>query len=132
MTRNPQKTRMKNIKKTKKTDGKHGVFDKFFFVHIGVGTRVQNSKKCGWCRGCQTVKKTDCFVDFAVLCGSADSSSVAPNTTATAAELMTPPVGMLRICHTMDPTITNETDVKLNDARARPGVENESHPRPHD
>ena len=24
--------------------------------------RVQNNKKCGWCRGCQTVKKTKCFI----------------------------------------------------------------------
>ena len=29
---------------------------------------------CGWCRGCQTVKKTECFFfDFAVLRGWADS-----------------------------------------------------------
>ena len=36
---------------------------------------VQNSKKCGWCRGCQTVKN-ELFFDFAVLGGSADSTLV--------------------------------------------------------
>ena len=57
-------------KKTKKTDGKHGVFNKFFFfVQIG----VRNSKKCGWCRGCRTVKKRMLFRE-AVLRGCADSS----------------------------------------------------------
>ena len=43
---------------------------------------------------------------------------------------MTPPIGMLRICHT--PSITRETDVKLTKARAKTGVENESPQRPND
>ena len=55
-----------------------------------------------------------------------------PATTVTAAELMTPPNGIPPICHTIDPSITNETDVKLNNARARTGVENENRPRPND
>ena len=32
----------------------------------------------------------------------------------------------------MGPNITNETDVKLNNALAMTGVENENHPRPND
>ena len=34
---------------------------------------LQNIKKCGWCRGCQTVKKNGEFFDFVILRAWADS-----------------------------------------------------------
>ena len=54
-----QKMRVESIKKNgKKTDGKQEVFNKFFLSKsVRKVPRVQNIKKCGWCRGCQTVKK---------------------------------------------------------------------------
>ena len=64
MTINLKITRMENIKKKKKkTNGKHGVFNKFVFVQIGVESTAgaKQEKKCAWCRGCQTVKKRIVF-----------------------------------------------------------------------
>ena len=65
MTRNP-KTRMENIKKnTKKADGKHRVFNFFFFFNKFSAKNThgcKKSKKCGWWRGCRTGKKRLLFV----------------------------------------------------------------------
>ena len=59
MTMNPQKSAGKT-KKTERRRMANKEFSTSFFLSKSVRKvpRVQNIKKCGWCRGCQTFPKT--------------------------------------------------------------------------
>ena len=60
-----KKTRMKNIKKTakKKRMANIGYSTSFFCPNRCWKYRgCKTAKKCGWCSGCRTVKKTNCFL----------------------------------------------------------------------
>ena len=74
MTIDHQKCAWKTSKERKENGWQTRSFQQVFFLSKSVRkvTRVQNIKKCGWCRGCQTVKYGE-FFDFAVLRAWADS-----------------------------------------------------------
>ena len=79
MTRNPPKNAHGKHKKTQRKRMANMEFSTSFFLSKSVlkVPRVQNSRKCGWCRGCQTVKqRIFFFFGFAVLRGFAVTGGV--------------------------------------------------------
>ena len=65
---------MENEKNAKKTDVKHGVFNKFFLVQIGVGSTAGAKQQKMWMLPrVPNGQKKRLFLDFAVLWGWADS-----------------------------------------------------------
>ena len=78
MTINPKKSAWKTSKNAKKTDGKHGIFNKFFFVQIGVeSTAGAKQQKMRMVPRVPNGKKTDCFL-ILPFCGAGPAQRQVP------------------------------------------------------